>query len=128
MALIHHRFESIQPFDDGNGRTGRIINVLYLVKEKRLDIPVLYLSRAVVRTKADYYRKLQAVRDHDAWEDWVLYMLDAVDTTAAAGINTIQDITRLLLDYKQRIRAKPRFSQRSEQRREGTKGGGTCKC
>src|SRR3546814_5900434 len=94
MALIHHRFESIQPFDDGNGRTGRIINVLYLVKEKRLDIPVLYLSRAVVRTKADYYSKLQAVRDHDAWEDWVLYMLDAVETTAAAGITTIQDIKR----------------------------------
>src|SRR3546814_8419598 len=88
MALIHHRFESIHPFYDGNGRTGRIINVLYLVKEKRLDIPVLYLSRAVVRTKADYYSKLQAVRDHDAWEDWVLYMLDAVETTARSAEHT----------------------------------------
>ena len=62
MALIHHQFESIHPFYDGNGRTGRIINVLYLVKEGLLDIPVLYLSRHIVRTKADYYRLLQAVR------------------------------------------------------------------
>jgi Fic family protein len=109
MALIHHQFESIHPFYDGNGRTGRIINVLYLVKEKLLDIPVLYLSRAIVRTKGDYYSKLQAVRDHDAWEDWVLYMLDAVEKTATEGITTIQDIKGLLLEYKHRIRAKHRF-------------------
>lgn len=82
MALIHHQFESIHPFYDGNGRTGRILNVLYLVKEGLLDIPVLYLSRHIVQTKADYYRLLQAVRDHDVWEDWVLYMLDAVEQTA----------------------------------------------
>jgi Fic family protein len=67
MALIHHSFESIHPFYDGNGRTGRILNVLYLVKEGLLDIPVLYMSRHFVRTKADYYRLLQAVRDTDAW-------------------------------------------------------------
>lgn len=109
MALIHHQFESIHPFYDGNGRTGRIINVLYLVKEKLLDIPVLYLSRAIVRTKADYYGKLQAVRERDAWEDWVLYILDAVEKTAAEGITTIQEIKALLLDYKHRIRAKHRF-------------------
>ncbi len=109
MALIHHQFESIHPFYDGNGRTGRIINVLYLVKEKLLDIPVLYLSRAIVRTKVDYYGKLQAVRDQDAWEDWVLYMLDAVEKTAAEGITTIQGIRTLLLEYKHRIRAKHRF-------------------
>lgn len=109
MAMIHHQFESIHPFYDGNGRTGRIINVLYLVKEKRLDIPVLYLSRAIVRTKSDYYGKLQAVRERDAWEDWVLYMLDAVEKTAAEGITTIQDIKSLLLDYKHRIRAKHKF-------------------
>lgn len=109
MALIHHQFESIHPFYDGNGRTGRIINVLYLVKEKLLDIPVLYLSRAIVRTKADYYGKLQAVRERDAWEDWVLYLLDAIEKTAAEGITTIQDIKGLLLDYKHRIRAKHKF-------------------
>ena len=71
MALIHHQFESIHPFYDGNGRTGRIVNVLYLVKEGLLDIPVLYLSQHIVRTKADYYRLLQTVREHDAWEEWV---------------------------------------------------------
>jgi Fic family protein len=75
MALIHHQFESIHPFYDGNGRTGRILNVLYLVKEGLLDVPVLYLSSHIVRTKADYYRMLQCVRDADAWEAWVLYML-----------------------------------------------------
>ena len=82
-ALIHHQFESIHPFYDGNGRTGRIINVLYLVKEGLLDIPVLYLSRHIVRTKPDYYRLLQAVRERDAWEEWVMYMLTAIELTAA---------------------------------------------
>lgn len=109
MCLIHHQFESIHPFYDGNGRTGRIINVLYLVKEELLDIPVLYLSRAIVRTKADYYAKLQAVRDRDAWEDWVLYLLGAVEATAAEGITTIRGIKALLLEYKHRIRANHRF-------------------
>src|ERR1700678_1667717 len=71
MALIHHQFESIHPFYDGNGRTGRILNVLYLVKQGLLDIPVLYLSRHIVRTKADYYRLLRQVRESDAWEEWV---------------------------------------------------------
>ena len=82
MALIHHQFESIHPFYDGNGRTGRIVNVLYLVKEGLLDIPVLYLSSYIVRTKADYYRRLQTVREQDRWEEWVLYMLEAVGVTA----------------------------------------------
>jgi len=109
MALIHHQFESIHPFYDGNGRTGRIINVLYLVKQGLLDIPVLYLSRHIVRTKTDYYRLLQEARDRDTWEDWVLYMLTAVEQTAADGIATIQAIKALLMDYKHRIRAGYRF-------------------
>lgn len=109
MALIHHQFESIHPFYDGNGRTGRIVNVLYLVKEGLLDIPVLYLSRHIVRTKADYYRLLQAVRTDDAWEDWVDYMLTAVERTARATIATIQAIKVLLQDAKQRIRAQHKF-------------------
>lgn len=71
MALIHHRFESIHSFHDGNGRTGRILNVLYLVHQGLLDLPVLCLSRHIVRTKADHYRLLQAVRDEGVWEDWV---------------------------------------------------------
>jgi Fic family protein len=104
MALIHHQFESIQPFYDGNGRTGRILNVLYLVKEGLLDVPVLYLSRSIVRTKADYYRLLQAVREQDAWEEWVLYLLAAVEQTAGQTIQTIHAIKTALFDYKHRIR------------------------
>ena len=109
MALIHHQFESIHPFYDGNGRTGRIINVLYLVKQGLLDIPVLYLSRHIVRTKADYYRLLQAVRERDAWEDWVLYMLTAVERSASEAIATIHAINAALLDTKHRLRAQYKF-------------------
>jgi Fic family protein len=109
MSLIHHQFESIHPFYDGNGRTGRIVNVLYLVKERLLDIPVLYLSSAIVRTKGEYYRRLQAVRDGDAWEEWVLYMVDAIESTAIQTIETIRAIKGALLDYKHRIRARHKF-------------------
>jgi Fic family protein len=109
MALIHHQFESIHPFYDGNGRTGRILNVLYLVKEGLLDVPVLYLSSHIVRTKADYYRLLQTVRENDTWEDWVLYMLDAVEQTAGQTITTIHAIKTALFDYKHRIRAGFKF-------------------
>ena len=109
MALIHHQFESIHPFYDGNGRTGRILNVLYLVKEGLLDVPVLYLSSHIVQTKADYYRLLQTVRDSDAWEEWVLYMLEAVEQTAGQTIGTIHAIKEALFDYKHRIRAGFKF-------------------
>jgi Fic family protein len=109
MALLHHQFESIHPFYDGNGRTGRIIKVLYLVKQGLLDIPVLYLSRHIVRTKTDYYRLLQAVREHDAWEEWVLYMLTAVERTATDAIATIHAIREALMDAKHRIRAQYKF-------------------
>jgi len=109
MALIHHQFESIHPSYDGNGRTGRIVNVLYLVKEGLLDIPVLYLSQHIVQTKADYYRLLQTVRTDDHWEAWVLYMLEAVERTALAAIDTVQAIKVALQDYKHRIRADHKF-------------------
>lgn len=109
MVLIHHQFESIHPFYDGNGRTGRIINVLYLVQQGLLEIPVLYLSRQIVRTKLDYYRLLQAVRDEDAWEEWVLYMLGVVEHTAREGVTVVGGIRTALLDYKHRIRAEHRF-------------------
>jgi Fic family protein len=104
MALIHHQFESIHPFYDGNGRTGRIVNVLYLVKEGLLNIPVLYLSKYIVQHKAEYYRLLQTVREDDEWEAWVLYMLDAVEQTAGQTMTTIADIKSALFDYKHRIR------------------------
>ncbi|MDD5321343.1 MAG: Fic family protein [Methylococcales bacterium] len=109
MALLHHQFESIHPFYDGNGRTGRIVNILYLVKEGLLDIPVLHLSRYIVRTKADYYRLLQDVREQDAWEDWGLYMLTAVEATAGITIQIIHAIKLALMDTRHRIRAQYRF-------------------
>ncbi len=109
MALIHHQFESIHPFYDGNGRTGRIVNVLYLVKEGLLNSPVLYLSNYIVQTKADYYRLLQTVRTEDRWEEWVLYMLEAVAQTALQTIGTVEAIKGVLQDYKQRIRTGYKF-------------------
>jgi Fic family protein len=109
MALIHHQFESIHPFYDGNGRTGRIVNVLYLIKQGLLDTPVLYMSRQIVRTKADYYRLLQAARVEDAWEDWVVYMLTAVERSAIDAIATINAISAALMDAKHRIRAQYKF-------------------
>jgi Fic family protein len=108
MALIHHQFESIHPFYDGNGRTGRIINVLYLLTQQLLDIPVLYMSRHIVRTKSDYYRLLQAVREKDTWEEWVTYMLSAVEASARDGITMVAGIKRVLLETKHRIRSEHR--------------------
>jgi Fic family protein len=108
MALIHHQFESIHPFYDGNGRTGRIVNVLYLLTQRLLDIPVLYMSRHIVRTKSDYYRLLQTVRERDTWEEWVTYMLAAVETTARDGISMVTAIKQALLVTKHRIRSEHR--------------------
>lgn len=105
MAVLHHRFESIHPFYDGNGRTGRILNVLYLIKEGLLDLPVLQLSRHIVRTKQEYYRLLQAVRDDGAWEAWVLYMLTTVAESAREGILTVNAIRTALLETKHLVRS-----------------------
>lgn len=104
MAVIHHQFESIHPFYDGNGRTGRIINILYLVAKGLLDIPVLYLSRYIIRNKADYYRLLQATRDSGDWEPWLLYMLEGVELTARQTIWIIQRIKEIMMAYKHRLR------------------------
>lgn len=82
MAIIHFQFESIHPFYDGNGRTGRILNILYLILYDLLDIPILYLSRYINRNKKAYYQKLQDVRDNDSWDEWLLYMISAVEETA----------------------------------------------
>ncbi|NBW24963.1 MAG: Fic family protein [Betaproteobacteria bacterium] len=109
MALIHHQFESIHPFYDGNGRTGRIVNVLFLVKEGLLDIPVLYLSQFIVRNKRMYYDLLQRVRLEDIWEEWVLYMLEAVEVTASRTLQTVLGIKAALMDYKHRIREQHKF-------------------
>jgi Fic family protein len=105
MALIHHQFESIHPFYDGNGRTGRIINLLYLVAKGLLDLPVLYLSRYIIQHKADYYRELQRARVTDQWEAWLLYMLKGVSETARHTIALIHQIKQQMADYRQRMRA-----------------------
>lgn len=105
MAVIHHQFESIHPFYDGNGRTGRIINILYLVQEGLLSLPILYLSRYIIANKAEYYRLLQEVRDTGQWEAWILYILDAVEKTSQETIALVDGIKNLMMDYKHRIRA-----------------------
>lgn len=113
MALIHHQFESIHPFSDGNGRIGRILNVLYLTRVGLLDIPVLYLSRYVTANKAEYYRLLQDVRDTGEWEPWLLYMLNAVSETARQTLQLIDGMSALMAEYKTRLRAHDtiRYSQ-----------------
>jgi Fic family protein len=82
LAVIHYQFESIHPFYDGNGRTGRIINVLYLVLKELLDSPILYLSGYIISTKSEYYKLLQEVRVEDNWEDWIVYILTGIEETA----------------------------------------------
>lgn len=104
MAIIHHQFESIHPFYDGNGRTGRIVNILYLVKYGLLDTPVLYLSRYINQSKNEYYRLLQAVRDQQAWEPWVLYMLDGIEQTSLQTVHLIQAMKDLMMRYKHKMR------------------------
>ena len=104
MAIIHHQFESIHPFYDGNGRTGRIINVLYLILNQLLDIPVLYLSRYIVRHKDEYYQLLQEVRHTGNWENWIIYILNAVEQTAINTTKTIDLIKKSMLNYKHIIR------------------------
>ena len=105
MAVGHYQFEAIHPFTDGNGRTGRILNLLYLVEQHLLDQPVLYLSRAIIRNKADYYQRLNAVTSHGAWEPWILYLLEAVAETArwtTAKILAIRELLRDTTAYVQR--------------------------
>ena len=104
MAVIHHQFESIHPFTDGNGRVGRILNVLYLVRCGLLEIPVLYLSRAITRSKGQYYRRLQGVRDQGAWEDWIIYMLDAVAATSRHTLELVERVRTLMAEYKLTMR------------------------
>jgi len=105
MAVIHFQFETIHPFYDGNGRTGRILNILYLISKGLLDLPVLYLSRYITRNKAAYYQQLQAVRDEQAWESWLLFMLEGVAQTAQQTIHLIEKIKTLMMQYKHGIRA-----------------------
>lgn len=104
MALIHHQFESIHPFYDGNGRTGRIINILYLIQQGLLDTPVLYLSRYINRNKGEYYQLLQAVRETQQWEPWLIFMLNGIAETAIQSVKLINEIKALMMKQKQMIR------------------------
>lgn len=104
MALIHHQFESIHPFYDGNGRTGRIINILYLIQQGLLDTPVLYLSRYINRNKSEYYQLLQAVRETQQWEPWLIFMLNGIAETAIQSVKLINEIKALMMKQKQMIR------------------------
>ena len=104
MAVIHHQFESIHPFYDGNGRTGRIINILYLVKEGMLNLPILYLSRFINQNKGEYYHLLQKVRTENTWEEWVLFILEGVEQTSMQTLKIIDDIKMLMLNYKHKLR------------------------
>lgn len=115
MAIIHHQFESIHPFYDGNGRTGRIVNTLYLVTSGLLDLPILYLSRYITHNKAEYYERIQAIRnatgDNSAqWEEWILYMLRGVEQTAEETITLVKNIGNLMTKYKNIIR--PAFGRK----------------
>lgn len=115
MAIIHHQFESIHPFYDGNGRTGRIINVLYLVMSDMLDLPILYLSRYITRNKGEYYRLIQAIRDNDGnnqkeWEEWILFILKGVEETAEDTIRLVKGIGDLMNKFKNILR--PAFGNR----------------
>lgn len=106
MAIIHYQFESIHPFYDGNGRTGRIINVLYLVLQGLLDLPILYLSRYIIQNKSEYYYVLQDVRDNDNWEAMILYLLKGVEMTSIQTINLVGRIKMLMQEYKETLREK----------------------
>lgn len=106
MAIIHYQFESIHPFYDGNGRTGRIINILYLVIKDLLKLPVLYLSRYIIANKPEYYRLLQRVRTEEDWHSWILYILKGVEITANDTIRLVISIKEIMMDYKHRIREK----------------------
>lgn len=109
MAIIHFQFESIHPFYDGNGRTGRIINILYLVLNDLLELPILYLSRYIIQHKNDYYQLLQNVRDYHTWEEWILYMVDAVEKTAKETILLILKIKELMQNFKHQLRDNFKF-------------------
>ena len=96
MAVMHYQFEAMHPFTDGNGRTGRVLNILYLVQQEILEIPVLYLSRYIIQNKVDYYRLLLGVTKKGAWEPWIVFMLKAVDDTARWTSSRIRLIRKLM--------------------------------
>jgi Fic family protein len=106
MAMLHYQFEAIHPFTDGNGRTGRILNVLYMCKEKLIDLPVIYISKYILEYKNDYYRFLKEVTENGNWENWTLYMLDAVSHTAAITLKKVNAIYESYLAAIEKVKTK----------------------
>lgn len=106
MAIIHYQFEAIHPFSDGNGRTGRIINILYLLEKQLLDIPILYLSKYILTNKTAYYNGLQKVTENHDWESWILYMLEGLEQTAITTRKRILDIHKLIQRTADIVRTK----------------------
>lgn len=106
MAVGHYQFEAIHPFTDGNGRTGRILNLLYLLQQKLLVLPVLYLSRYIMHNRSDYYRLLQEVTNNEAWEEWMLYMLSAVTETARWTTTKIESVKTSLEETSNLVKTK----------------------
>ena len=109
MAIIHFQFESIHPFYDGNGRTGRIINILYLILNDLLELPILYLSSYIIRNKSKYYKLLQQIRETNNWESWLLFMIKGVEETSKETIELILAIKNLMLSTKHLLRDKYKF-------------------
>lgn len=104
LAVLHYQFEAIHPFTDGNGRTGRILNILYLVERKLLEIPVLYLSRYIIDHKNEYYAGLRDITENGSWEPWLIYMLTAVEETSRLTREKILAIRSLMQETMERIR------------------------
>lgn len=103
MAVLHYQFEAIHPFPDGNGRTGRILNLLFLVEKGLLDIPVLFLSRYIIGNRMDYYRGLRQVTEEQDWESWILFMLRAVESTAQQTFDQVTRILDLMESVRERV-------------------------
>lgn len=108
MAVAHYQFEAIHPFPDGNGRTGRVLNILYLVERGLLGIPVLYLSRYIIQNKGAYYEGLRKVTEDKAWVDWILYMLEGIEQTATDTKDRIVSIRRSILEAVEKARLEMR--------------------
>ncbi len=109
MAIIHFQFESIHPFYDGNGRTGRILNILYLVLNELLDLPILYLSKYIIKNKTNYYRFLQNIRDNNEWEEWIIFFIDCVNETAKKTKDLVVQIHESMQVQKQLLRKEIKF-------------------
>ena len=113
MAIAHYQFEAIHPFTDGNGRTGRLLNILFLVEQELLNLPILYLSRYIIEHKDDYYDNLLGVTSRQSWEQWILYVLNGVEDTAVWTREKIRAIRMLLEHTNQYVRStKPELHSR----------------